>query len=116
MNLEFVLGMAAAGAPVHVATPVAEVPYWTYLIPIAVAFIAMVQTVLVAYFGRAVKQSVAATEKSAAATAVSVEKVHVAVNSERKVMVDEIRKLNATILEMSKDKATSDQVKRDKEK
>lgn len=45
------------------------------------------------------------TKTSAAATAVSVEKVHVAVNSERAAMVEKMDNLQKVVLELSKDKA-----------
>lgn len=45
------------------------------------------------------------TRVAAKATAVSVEKVHVAVNSERTKMLEELKSLRDVILELSKDKA-----------
>jgi len=65
------------------------------LAPVLIALIVGVQTVVVAYFGFKIKKSATATEES-------VEKVHVAVNSEREAMTNEIRSLHKTILDMTK--------------
>jgi hypothetical protein len=51
----------------------------------------------------------AETRESAKATAISVEKVHVAVNSERTKMLDEIRKLRQEIQTFTVDKAVRDE-------
>lgn len=75
--------------------PVALVPYWSYLVPLGIAAIVAIQAVLVAYFGTKI-------ENAATATADSAEKIHIAVNSERKEMVDKIEALHAVILEMTR--------------
>jgi hypothetical protein len=84
--------------------PVPPVPYWSYLVPIATATILMLQTLGLAWIAAKATQ-----------TADSVEKVHVAVNSERTAMMEkvdalhvELRKLaeaNARLLQTASDKA-----------
>lgn len=100
----------------EIAAPVAVVPYWTHLVPVLIAGIGAIQVIglaiVAAKFGGAKKEIVTelqAVKTSAADTATSIEKVHVAVNSERTAMTDEIKKLRNEILELSKDKAKSDQ-------
>jgi hypothetical protein len=51
----------------------------------------------------------AETRESAKATAISVEKVHVAVNSERTAMLEKLEALRAEILELSMGKAVADE-------
>ena len=100
----------------EVAAPVAVVPYWTHLTPILIALIGAIQVLglgfIAAKFGGAKREIIGQLDQvkaSAADTATSVEKVHVAVNSERTAMMDEVRKLRLEILELSKDKAKSEQ-------
>ena len=101
----------------EVAAPVAEVPYWTYLIPVFIALIGMIQIVVLAWINAKAKTALVNTEEtkvSAAATAESVEKVHVAVNSERTMMLQKLQALEQRILALSEDKARLEQSAKDK--
>lgn len=99
----------------RLAAPVAPVPYWTYLIPVLVAFISAAQIVLLAWIGSNAKTALENSEKTKVAaveTATSVEKIHVAVNSEREKAMKKIESLEQIILKMSTDKATADERRR----
>jgi len=103
--------------PPEIAAPVAEVPYWTYLIPVIIAAIGMVQVVALAFINSKAKSALTNTEEtkiSAAATAESVEKVHTAVNSERTAMLAEVKALRDEILRISTDKARLEQSESDR--
>lgn len=76
--------------PPEIAAPVAIVPYWSYWLP---SLIGAVQIGALIWMNRQVS-----------ATAVSVEKAHVAINSERKAMQDELKKLHEVILAMTQEK------------
>jgi hypothetical protein len=90
---------------------VPAVPYWSYwVVPIAVAFFGCVQVISLAVINS--NQNVMATD--VAATAVSVEKAHVAINSERTAMQNELKKMNEIILDLSKKIAREDQKRLDK--
>ena len=95
----------------QLAAPVAVVPYWSYwVVPLTLGFFGLVQALGMRYlagkFGEVKTElvaGVAAAASSAANTAVSVESVHKAVNSERTAAVDEIRKLRDELLKITSD-------------
>ena len=96
----------------EVAAPVAEVPYWTYLIPVFIALIGMVQIVVLAWINAKAKTALVNTEitkTSSINTAESVEKIHHAVNSERAAMLAKIDALRNELLKMSDQKARLEQ-------
>lgn len=80
----------------------------TTLGTIVLAFIAYKQAIL--------SKSLEATHQRATQTADSVEKIHVAVNSERTAMNDKIDQLQEVILQLSKEKAVTQEKEKEKEK
>lgn len=91
----------------EVAPPplVAVVPYWTHLIPIGIAAIGMIQVLGLAIIGYLMSGVKADIQD----TAVSAEKIHIAVNSERTATLKKIEELRDEILRLSVAKAKSDQ-------
>lgn len=96
---------AGPAIPVAEVAPVAIVPYWTYLIPIGIAAIGMIQVLGLAVIG----YLMSGVKQDAAATAKSTEKIHVAVNNERTVMLEKLEALRAEILQLSTERARSQQ-------
>jgi len=91
----------------------ANAPYWAYWVP---ALIGAIQVITLAWINRKVNSTntkvineVSQAKDSAAETAASVEKVHVAVNSERTAMLIEVKTLRDEILDLSKRIAKDEQ-------
>lgn len=95
--------------------PVALVPYWTYLVPVFIAGITMIQVIILAYINakfNAVRNSVKSTEVLAAETADSADKIHTIVNSQKTAMEKELRDLRETVESLRIDKARKESKKR----
>ena len=89
------------------------------MVQIASLLITTIGTLVLAYIGfkqAALSKSLEATHERATETAKSVEKIHVAVNSERTAMTDKIEALHAEILKLNTDKAVTEEKEKEKEK
>lgn len=83
---------------------------------ILLAAIAPTLVSLAVYFqAKAAKLSSDDNKKSAADAAVSIEKVHIAVNSERAALLEVVNNLRAEVLKLSEEKATLTENKRGQE-
>jgi hypothetical protein len=86
-----------------------DVANWNTVILAATGLVTVLTPIFLALINRKAGRTLDNSEEtkvSARATAESVEKVHVAVNSERTKLLEEMKELREIILVLSKDKAT----------